>query len=71
MLTVIKKLCAVYILITLWFVAIPVTIIYSLVMMMCCLQNPLEMFFHLANELDLDVAWNWKQINKAIFGRRN
>lgn len=71
MLTVIKKLCAVYILMTLWLVAIPATVLYSLVVMVCCLQNPIEMFFRLSNELDLDVAWDWKQIKIAIFGRRN
>lgn len=67
MLTVIKKLCAVYILMTLWLVAIPATVLYSLVVMVCCLQNPVEMFFRLTNELDLDVAWDWKQIKIALF----
>ena len=62
----IKKLSITYILVTLWLIVIPATLVYVAGFSLLYLINPIELFDDITTELDIDLAWNWPTIKRAF-----
>ena len=63
---VLRKVAAVYLLLVMWIILIPLTFFYSLVFGVICMANPVNTFNLLSNEFSLHCAWDIKQIKKAL-----
>ena len=62
----IKKLYAAYILATLWLIAVPLTVVYVALIALLYQINPVELFIIVADDVEIDNAWNWRKIKRAF-----
>ena len=62
----ISKLYAAYVIATLWLIVIPLTLVYVAIFSLLYLINPAELFSDMAVELEIDNAWNWRNIKRAF-----
>lgn len=62
----IKKLYATYVIATMWLILIPLTVAYVAIYSLLYLINPVELFSVMADELEIDNAWDWRKIKRAF-----
>lgn len=62
----ISKIYATYVLATMWLILIPLTVAYVAIYSLLYLINPVELFSVMADELEIDNAWDWRKIKRAF-----
>ena len=62
----IKKLYATYVIVTMWLILIPLTVVYVAIYSLLYLINPVELFSDMVVELEIDNAWDWRKIKRAF-----
>lgn len=60
------KLYATYVIVTMWLILIPLTVAYVAIYSLLHLTNPVELFSDMADELEIDNAWDWRKIKRAF-----
>ena len=60
------KLYATYVIVTMWLILIPLTVAYVAIYSLLYLINPVELFSVMADELEIDNAWDWRKIKRAF-----
>ena len=61
-----RRLYAAYVIVTMWFILIPLTLAYVAIFSLLYLTNPVELFSDMAVELEIDNAWDWRKIKRAF-----